>query len=627
MKVLFKQLFKVLVLIFIFPTNLTAQSINLKFGKVPLKDLKMTEYKNDTSAEAVILADYGHFDNIRFRFNRHLRIKILKKSGTRWANGIVNAPTRGSVKGITFNYENGKIVESELESESVYQEVIYDDLTVIRYFMPGAKVGSVIDIKYSFPGMPFEWYFQNQIPVIYSELKLDPTNYISFRKTMFGFERFFYQDDHRWIAKDVPALKPEPYMNSISNYITKFEFELISIFWPGRFYKDFATDWKDVNNTLLKVSRFGKEFLETSLFKAEAEEISKKYNNNHDKINAAFNFIKNHIKWNGVERLFTSKMLSRIYKKDKIGNSADVNLALIALLKKLDIEVYPVALSTRENGLLSPVYPSLSKLNYVIAYVKDDGKEYLLDATEKYSAPNILPERCLNMQGRLIDEKKSMWVDLIPQKEAKKTVMAVMKMDSDGNFRGNIFCNRFEHEALRFRNKFQTFNSEESFLEDMASSYSGITINDHSIDNIEEVTKPVKEKYEINFSQNSDKLGDIILFNPIFFEAIRENPFKNDERKFPLDFGLKSGEYYTLSMELPDGYIVDEMPDPVVLTLPEDDARFIYNITASDNKLQLSYKLEMNKVIFTSGDYPALRNFYNLVVTKLSEQITAKKRT
>jgi hypothetical protein len=66
---------------------LHAQSDPIKFGKVELADLQMKSYAPDTSAEAVILGDYGksYFkygpDGFQIVHDRHVRIKILKKSG------------------------------------------------------------------------------------------------------------------------------------------------------------------------------------------------------------------------------------------------------------------------------------------------------------------------------------------------------------------------------------------------------------------------------------------------------------------------------------------------------------------------------------------------------------------
>ena len=64
-----------------------AQKSPLKFGVIPLEDLKMTVYDKDTSASAVVLADYGEAYirvtsvSAMLNFDRHVRIKILKKDG------------------------------------------------------------------------------------------------------------------------------------------------------------------------------------------------------------------------------------------------------------------------------------------------------------------------------------------------------------------------------------------------------------------------------------------------------------------------------------------------------------------------------------------------------------------
>ena len=69
----------------------------------------------------------------------------------------------------------------------------------------------------------------------------------------------------------------------------------------------------------------------------------------------------------------------------KIGNAADINLLLVAMLNKAGIEANPVILSTRENGFIAMAHPSLSDCNYVVARAVVDGKQILLDATE----PNL----------------------------------------------------------------------------------------------------------------------------------------------------------------------------------------------------------------------------------------------
>jgi hypothetical protein len=69
------------------------------------------------------------------------------------------------------------------------------------------------------------------------------------------------------------------------------------------------------------------------------------------------------------------------------------------MLKLAGISVNPVLLSTIEHGI--PIFPNRTIFNYVIG-VQIDGKQILLDATNKYTTPNIIPLNTLNRFGRLI---------------------------------------------------------------------------------------------------------------------------------------------------------------------------------------------------------------------------------
>jgi hypothetical protein len=70
-----------------------AQKPPIKFGDVSIEDLKLTRYEKDTSAAALVLADYGQTE-FRYQetkgwqlfFERTVRIKIFKKQDT---NGLI----------------------------------------------------------------------------------------------------------------------------------------------------------------------------------------------------------------------------------------------------------------------------------------------------------------------------------------------------------------------------------------------------------------------------------------------------------------------------------------------------------------------------------------------------------
>lgn len=104
---------------------------------MPIEDLKMTRYEKDSSAAAVVLADYGEStieydqneDRFVLRFERLQRIKILTKDGLRYANFSIplyhdgsSDEKIGSLKAYTYNLENGKIVETKMKNDGVLEK-------------------------------------------------------------------------------------------------------------------------------------------------------------------------------------------------------------------------------------------------------------------------------------------------------------------------------------------------------------------------------------------------------------------------------------------------------------------------------------------------------------------------
>ncbi|MFA6404250.1 MAG: hypothetical protein WCX31_21880 [Salinivirgaceae bacterium] len=339
-----------------------SQKEPIKFGKVDVADLEMKQYALDTSAVAVVLCDYGYFNSTTFHFTEILRIKILKKEGLSWSSQKFMGTEDLEVRGKTYNLENGKVVSTPLKGESLFRKRDGAGQITISFAMPNVTVGSIIDIEFSMGGLPYKWYFQRAIPVRWSELRLESSPYIGIQKNYYGFLNLTVNEEDRWAIKDAPAFKTEPYTNSISNYISKFEISLLFI--NGATYKSFATSWESISILLEKDNCFGMPLMGNMFLNPIAKEIKEKSTDKLTQIKLAHQAVK-HIKWNNEADVITTQQDLKIPYDKQVGNNADINLTLVALLKKLDIIAYPVVMSTRENGLL-PFYPTINKLNYTL---------------------------------------------------------------------------------------------------------------------------------------------------------------------------------------------------------------------------------------------------------------------
>lgn len=605
--------------------TVTGQPAPAKYGKIDMADLEMKVYDRDTTAEAVILCDYGVFNSATLDFQRLVRIKVLKKEGTDIVNRVYYITGQGSVKGCTYNLVDGQVIESKLKSESIFKEEVRDDRYRYRITMPDVRVGSVVEILYSFPLLPGEWSFQDKVPVRWSELRIPNNPYVTFQKVFYGFEPLYINEPGRWVAKDMPALRPEPYVNSLLNYLNRAEFELSSIDIPG-YMRFFTTSWDAVNKFLLDHRYFGGPLKGLGLYLNEDANSIKELNlPEPDRMRAACDLVRHKVKWNEIESLYTTGETNFAYKRGS-GNSADVNIILVQLLKKLDLEAFPVALSTRENGLISPSFPTIDKLNYVIAGVRFNGKDYLFDATDQYTPAGLLPFRVLNGRGRIIDDRYSEWIDLKPTFDEKETVYMDMKMDETGTVTGTITYTGFDYDAWYFRKNYKSYNSQEEYLNSLESQYPGLTIENCTYMDVDSLIKPVVEIYEVSMSGYSDLIGDMISLNPMMIERMESNPFKMQKRKYPIDYGHCIKRRVILNLTLPDGFEVSELPSPGNITLPEKTAQFTYNINNSGNTIQMMCNFNINKTLFVESEYTLIQEFYNQVIAKQKEVIMLKRK-
>ncbi|MEM9821142.1 MAG: transglutaminase domain-containing protein [Bacteroidota bacterium] len=660
----------------------TAQKTPMKFGKIEKADLEMTTYEADPEAAAVILCDYGHTD---FKFDtngdrgfymvyqREVRVKILKEGGMGWADWKVllykndrDAEKISGIKGFTYNLENGNVVKEKLASDQVFKNDYNDNWREVKFAMPKVKPGSVIDVKYmitsDFTFNLRSWQFQHKIPVVWSEYKTEIPEYYHYNKSLKGYEfhRLTIQEEnqkndrvtfrgftrgeglntrsrpysetlnyqknsYRWVVENIPAFKTEGHMTTADNYLTALIFELSYIKIPGQPIDVVTKEWKGINRLLNEEQRFGQQLKKIKFLKEEVKNFKSQYPDPADRVAAIYAFVQKNMKWNGKNEILVTKSLEQAFKKGQ-GNSADINLLLTAIMKHADLDAAPVTLSTRKHGLLNPVYPSVSQFNYVVAGVKL-GEEYLLlDATDKKRPGHMLPFKCLNGQGRWIDQGEGYWVKLLPGGSYKQAIMGEMKVDASGNFKGKLSYMLKDYAALDARKKLEREN-QEAYSEDLRETYDGLSVEETALESMDEIGKGIKETYTAQVEEQSMVSGDFIYFSPMLCFGETENPFKLEERQYPIDFGYPIDHTISMRFTIPEGYLVDELPEKAVVALPNKGGKFTYHVVQTPTEIMINSKCSIKQAFFLSEDYIGLKEFFNLMIEKHAEQVVLKKKT
>lgn len=658
---------------------LSVHAQDYRFGKVSEEEMIEKYYEKDSSAVAAVLyreykVRYEYAQNQGFKVLTDVqeRIKIYKMDGFRYATKtehLYSSDTSGDretfrgLKAYTYNMVDGKMEETKLKGSDTFTEGVSKNYKVEKFTLPNVKEGSVIEYSYTIES-PFaysidEIILQYDIPIKKEDVAIEVPEYFVFNPKIKGYlmiapkttkktGKITFQNKSRsggnmssttstnytsssvdfitnvseFHLTDVPALKEEKYVNNINNYRSTVNYELQYTHYPQQPIQNYSTTWEKVVETIYDSPNFGKQIENTRHFKDVLPGIIANATSPTEKINAIFFYVQQSMNWNNYYGKYTDQGLKDALK-EKTGNVADINLLLVAMMKEAGLSAYPVLVSTRDNGV--PLFPTREGFNYVIASVEMDNTIILLDATNKYAEPNMIPNRALNWFGRLIKEDgSSVSIPLNANRQSQEVHMIQATMASDGSITGLMRAIHGDYYAYNYRNAYNEL-SEDTYLDKLENRYNTMEIDEYSIENKFDLGKSITEKFQFSMENQADVIGDKIYFSPTLFLTVKENPFKLEERNYPIDFGYPWTEKLIINVKVPEGYGIESMPEPVSASLPNDMGFFKFIISDANNEIKLMVTTELKTSIIGIQDYTSLKEFYRLLVEKETEKVVLSK--
>jgi hypothetical protein len=89
---------------------------------------------------------------------------------------------------------------------------------------------------------------------------------------------------------------------------------------------------------------------------------------------------------------------------------------------------------------------------------------------------------------------------------------------------------------------------------------------------------------------------------------------------------MPSDERFNLTMHLPAQYVVEKQPQITSVALPNNGGRFLSNYEAAENTFTFSNVIQFNKSIYSSEEYPYLKEIYNKIIQAEQAEMVFKKK-
>jgi len=613
------------------------------YGKIDKTDLEMKDCDFDPGAEAILLLDIGEIDFNYFQgsgwvseSSYRVRVKILKETAVNRGEIKLRYYSKNrreeisNINGISYNLDaNGKIAESKLESNAVYDKAIDKDFSEVSFALPNVKAGTVFEYKYKMQRKSYSyiptWNFQQTIPVRYSAYNVNIPEFFQFtllvsKRQELEKKTGSSQEEGTWyIMRNIKGLKDEPYSSGKIDYIQRLDFQLASINAPG-YYEEIRTTWPRIITELQNDEDFGLALKKNLKGVDDILRTAMSIGQTSDRIRAIYNYVQRNMQWNHDYGIYSDKGIKEAWDK-KNANIADINFILINILKEANIEAKPLLVSTKDHGTVSPVYPFLKRFNAVLAYVKDGDREYILNAADKYNPYNLVPYDVINTNALLVDKTVQTLMQLNGNDKYTNNVFVTCSLEPNGTISGQA---TLKNSGYSRNIRMSTYKKNK--LKEMIEDNEGISIkvDSFTVNNEADELQPFEQV--VSFSGSMQEGGGYFLLPYNLFTGLGKNPFVEEERVMAIDFSFPKTYVITGTFYVPEDLIINELPKNTRLIMPDTSIILTRKMQESGNVISFRITLDLLYADYIVEGYPYIKDFFKKMYAILDERIALKKK-
>lgn len=576
-------------------------------------------------------------------------VKILTREGRREAIAdVIYLVSAGKVRelsawlirpdGTIKEYDKKSIIDRISDPDDVYDEyrVKYidgrDDVDV------GAVFGYTIISEDRPIFFQDRFFFQDELPTLFSRYSLTLPQGWKASSLTFNHPEIKPQingTNYSWEVRNLSPIAIEPMSPSFVNLVPRIAVNFMPEKAEQGVNRVFA-DWIDVSRWATQM--YDAQVVVDDSVAAKAQELTANAKTEFDKIRAIGTFVQN-LQYisidigvgygNGYRPRPSNLVLNRGY-----GDCKDKATLMRAMLKALKIEAYPVAIYSGEPNYVRAEWASPSQFNHCIIAVRISdstqaasvithpklGRLLIFDATDPFTSVGDLPDEEQGSQALIMagengglatmpitpPEFNSMKRNVEVTLHANGTIEGIIRERSTGQ------PSRYERAGFRLRSVSDYNKSIESWLTRGATAarLTKLTPNDRYAD----------ASFDLDVEFIAPAYGQLmqnrlLVFKPAIVSRSNSIYLTEKDRKNPISIDSNSFEE-TAVFTLPQGFIVDETPDDVMLDTPF--AKYKSGYQVKDGKLFYHRSMVLVRSLIPMEKYGAVREFFSKVLA--SEQ-------
>jgi hypothetical protein len=230
--------------------------------------------------------------------------------------------------------------------------------------------------------------------------------------------------------------------------------------------------------------------------------------------------------------------------------------------------------------------------------------------------------------GVLVDGNDSQLIALPVLSPDLNTVTrtASFKLNADGTLSGEVTERRSGDIAADWRGLYQQASEKDKqkvIVGTLGEDLGDFTLGKSSVENTTALTKDLIQRFDVTVPAYARQNGPLLLVRP---RVLGRDSMRVDRkvRVYPIDLKETRTVKDDFSIELPDGYVADELPDPV--QLQTDFGSYASKTELKGNTLRYTREYTIREVELPSAKYQALQRFVGEIEQDERSQAVFKKK-
>ena len=581
-------------------------------------------------------------------------VRILKPQGRKYAQCATGYDVDEKLNAfrswtIAADGKQFQAMDADFMDQGAYDSSILQMSERIRTVQPPASdPGAVVICETEKQYRPYiseeEWSIQKHIPVAFEALELDlPSggHYATAWHKYSPVKPVEVAPNHlRWEIKEMPALDLEtlhatPDWDALAaNMFVK---------WGDLAVEGNEAQWRAIGQWTTTLEEHRPD--PTPEITAKAQELIADAPDFYAKLSRIADFIQKNVRYFAVERGVGG--LQAHYAADvfrhRYGDCKDKATLVISMLQAVGIHAVYMPVDDR-RGVVDPETPTASG-DHMIAAIEiptdvqdprlkaivkaNDGKRYLIfDPTNEHTAIGNLPYYEQGSYGILAAGPSSQIIALpVLDPDANQSERrGSFTLSADGVLSGTIDSSHSGPNGAYWR-MFLKYTDEKERREYweriVATTLPGVTLEAFQFVQPAALDKPFEFHYKVTSLQYAHPTGSLLLVRP---RIIGTFTISSDDkpRTYPVDLGATGRWRDSFDIKMPEGYVVDETPEPVNVDL--DFASYHSSVTAKEGSLHYEREYVVRQVEIPATRYTDFQKLEGAILFDEKGTAVLKKR-